>query len=211
MNRFFSCILFIMLTVLSSRAQGEEKQPIARAVTGSQVIRMLYKFRANEANIRSYGEISEAIAKAATEDPLFPYVEEGSEMTAAILVSVAWHESMFNRAAVGDHGRSFGLYQIQPPTAKVDSKLLTVARQASFIAIGLIRESIRHCLEQGRDWTEALAWYAASSPYGSKHPKIIKQSEKRMQTAAELFLEFFGARDDDTKTLGYLLSQKPSA
>lgn len=210
MKKLFSCILFLMLILTSKSSLAEDREAVARPVTGSQVMKMLYKFPASDSAIRSYVEISEAIAKAATEDPLFPYVEEGSEMTAAILVSVAWHESRFVRDAVGDHGRSFGLYQIQPGSNRVKSNLLTIARDASFIAIGLIRDSIRHCLHKGREWREALAWYAASSEYGSKHPVIISQSRKRMQTAAELFAEFFGVKDDDQKSLGYLLSRKSS-
>ena len=206
-----SCILLVMLVVSPRTALAEdEPQHVARPVTGVQVMKLLYKFRGNDAAIRSYGEISEAIARASTEDPLFPHVAEGSEMTAAILVAVAWHESRFTRDAVGDQGKSFGLYQIQPPSGRVNSKMLTVAREATFIAIGLIRDSIQHCLSKGRDWREALAWYAASSDYGSKHPKIIGQSRTRMMTAAELFTEFFAVERSEERSLGYLLSRKSS-
>lgn len=209
MRLFVSCILFVMTTALAvpnARASDDFK---ARPVTETQVLKMLHKFRANNDAIRSFGEIAAAIAKASTEDPLFPHVAEGSEMTAAILVAIAWHESRFQRSAVGDHGRSFGLYQIQPPSAKIDSKMLTVPRSASFVAIDLVRKSIQHCVEKKRNWREALAWYAASSDYGAKHPKIVRQSVVRMETAAAVFADTFGL--DDREQLGKLLSQKDAA
>jgi len=204
MKRFFSCILFFVATALSLTAHAQEPVHRARPETGAQIMKILYKFRASAGAIRSYGEVSEAIAKASTEDPLFPSIAEGSEMTAAILVALAWHESAFVPSVVGDNGRSFGLYQIQPGTAAVKSNLLTLPKTASFIAVDLIRRSVKHCLAKKRDWREGLAWYAASSEYGSAHPKIITQSRIRMEKAAELFLEFFAAE----VPFGRLLSQK---
>jgi hypothetical protein len=207
-GRLFACILLVMsLTVIPQYAIAEEQHAVSRPIPGHKVMALLYKFHASQPAINSYGEISEAIAKASTEDPLFPLVVEGSEMTACILVSLAWHESRFLPTIVGDGGRSFGLYQIQPPTARVDSKLLTLPRDASFVAIDLIRTSIAHTVKAKRDWRHALAWYAASSEEGSRHPVVVSQSHSRMELAAKLFAEFFGAQG---KTLDRLLLQKQS-
>jgi hypothetical protein len=155
-------------------------------------MKMLWIFNAPVTEIRDFGEISEAMAIAATQDPLFPELEEGSRLTAAMLVAVAWHESRFQRSAVGDHGRSFGLYQIQPNTHRIDMKLLTLPRTASLVAIDLMHKSVAWCFKQGRPWREMLAWYAASSDAGARHPKIVQQSVVRMETMAKIYTLVFG-------------------
>jgi len=103
------------------------------------------------------GEISTAIASAATQDPLFEG-ELGGYKTAALLVALARHESGFRKDILGDHGRSVGLYQIQPPTARVNLHLLTLPRDASFVAIDLIRQSFHAC--RTLPIWDRLAWYA---------------------------------------------------
>ncbi len=210
MKLVYVCILTVMSIVLSPSAAVAEPERdvkyVSTVVTESEVIAMLYKFHASHDAIINYGEVAAAIAKASSEDSLFPGKEDGSKLTAAILVSLAWHESRFRKDAVGDQGRSFGLYQIQPPTARVKSTLLTRPRDASFIAIDLIRSSIRHCIQEKRHWSEALAWYAASSPYGSRLPVVVQKSKSRMALAAKLYEEFFAG--EDTEPVGLMLSQK---
>lgn len=203
MKLVFATLALMSIVLASPSAAASPFK--ARPVTDTQVQKMLYKFRGSFEAIRGYGEISVAIANASTQDPLFPHVEEGSELTAAILVAVAWWESRFIPSAVGDNGKSFGLFQIQPPSSKINSKMLTVPREAAFVAIDLIRQSIKHCIEKKRDWREALAWYAASSEFGAKHPKIIIQSRRRMETAAALFADVFGLPEE---RISLMLSQK---
>lgn len=105
----------------------------------------------------SYGEISVAIANASLSDPLFTG-DDGAYRTAALLIALAHHESHFQKNAVGDGNKSFGLFQIQPPTAKVDSMLLMLPANASLVAIDLIRTSMKLCAK--RPLPERLAWYA---------------------------------------------------
>jgi hypothetical protein len=203
--KFLCAILVFMSIVLQTGSSLADASFKARVVTGSQVMKMLYTFNAPASEIRDFPEISEAIAIASTHDPILPNIEEGSEITAAMLVALAWHESRFRRSAVGDQGRSFGLYQIQPGVHKVNSNLLTLPRTASAIAIGLMKASVEWCLSHGRPWREALAWYAASSDAGAKHPKIVAQSVERMETMAKVYLVAFGKPANDTTTVGNLL------
>lgn len=190
MHRILCAILIVMSIVLASGSSHADFK--AKPVTGAEVMKMLWSFKAPEPQQRDFGEISEAIAIGATQDPVFPEIEEGSRLTAAMLVALAWHESNFRRSVVGDQGRSFGLYQIQPGFHKVEVKLLTVPRSATLIAIDLIRRSVQWCMKNNRPWTHALAFYAASSDAGARHPKIVEQSRVRMETAANVYVVAFG-------------------
>jgi len=156
-----------------------------RVVTAAMVLSLMLKLEPNGPHFNSYGEISEAIALASCNDPLFPNRPDGAERTAAILTALAWHESRFHPNIIGDQGRSFGLWQIQPPTAKIDASLLLLPRNAAFIAIDLIRQSMMHC--RARPWGERLSWYAASASCDPPNPKVIHQSLLRMQTADKLY------------------------
>lgn len=105
----------------------------------------------------SYPETAAAIARAADTTPLFDG-EHGKEETAALLVGVAFHESHFVRDAVGDHGRSFGLFQSQPPTAGVSRDNLLDPNEAATAALQLLQQSMRVC--RSRPLEDRLAWYA---------------------------------------------------
>ena len=131
-----------------------------------------------------YGEIAEAIADASNQDPLFPG-EDGARKTAAVLLALAYHESRFQPNVVGDNGASFGLFQIQPPTAKVEAHLLTLPRNAAFIAIGLIRTSFRVCAQD--EMKNRLAWYAAGGLGCREQGK--RKSAIRMGLAMKLLEE----------------------
>ncbi len=161
---------------------------LAKLVTEAVVIAMLYNLEPYGSHVPAYGEIAAAMTKASNEDPLFPEHEAGSEATASILVALAYQESRFHPNVIGDGGKSFGLYQIQPPTAKVDGSLLLVPMNASFIAIDLIRSSFRHC--EARPWPERLSWYIASNGCPT-HPVIVKKSMERLILAQELFRKHF--------------------
>lgn len=161
---------------------------LARAVTEAVVIAMLYQLEPYGSHVPAYGEIAASMVKASNEDPLFPEHESGSEATASILVALAWQESRFHPNVIGDSGKSFGLYQIQPPTAKVDGSLLLLPMNASYIAVDLIRQSFRHC--ESRPWPERLSWYVASNGCPT-HPIIVKKSMERLILAQELFRKFF--------------------
>ena len=161
---------------------------LAHAVAEAVVMAMLYQLAPYGSHVPSYGEVAAAVTKASNEDPLFPENESGSEATATILVALAFHESSFHPNVIGDHGKSFGLYQIQPPTARVDGSLLLLPLNASYVAIDLIRQSFRHC--EARPWPERLSWYVASNGCPS-HPIIVKKSMERLILAQELFRKFF--------------------
>jgi hypothetical protein len=161
---------------------------LAEAISGAAVMAMLYGLDSHNPHVPKYGEISEAIATAATQDPLFPQRADGSYWTAAILVALAYKESAFHANVIGDHGKSFGLFQIQPPTAQVKAELLLVPRTASFIAIDLIRQSFYHC--QKRGWEEKLSWYVASNGCPT-HPIIVKKSMDRMLLATKIMQRHF--------------------
>lgn len=163
---------------------------IARYVSEKIVISMLYFLAPNSPYIEKYGEISAAIAKAANEDPLFPHHGGGAEMTASILVALAYKESSFHQSVIGDKGKSFGLFQIQLPTAgpRIKANILLQPMSASKVAVDLIRRSFQQC--EHRNWYERLSWYVASNGCPN-HVIIVKKSAERLILAGELYKKFF--------------------
>lgn len=158
-----------------------------RGITQTVIMAMLYQLEPSSPHVPKYGEIARAIEEASNHDPLFEH-EAGSEATAAILVSLAWFESRFHANVVGDGGKSFGLFQIQPPTAKLDGALLLVPATAAKVAVDLIRTSFMTCAH--RPWIERLSWYVASNGCPT-HPKIAKKSADRLLLARSLFVKHF--------------------
>lgn len=161
---------------------------IAEVVVAAQVLKMLQYLEPTSPYTPDYGEISEAIATASTHDPLFPNRADGCLRTAAILVAVAWHESRFHKSIIGDQGKSFGLFQIQPPTAKHSANMLLNPREASYIAIDLIRTSFTACSKA--PWESRLSWYVSSNGCPD-HPVIRKKSISRMMTAERILRQEF--------------------
>ena len=163
---------------------------LAKAVSNAAIMAMLYQLEPMSPHVPRYGEVARAIEKASNQDPLFPHHEAGSQATAAILVALAWHETRFHPNLVGDNGKSFGLFQIQPPTAKLTANILLQPLTAAFIAIDLIRTSFAHCHD--RPWTERLSWYIASgNGCRDPHPVVVKKSMSRLMMAENLFRKHF--------------------
>jgi hypothetical protein len=132
---------------------------IALSIDSPLVMKVLYSV---EPYCPHHGEISEAITGAANADPLFPDRFDGCFRTAAILVALAWLTSRFRPNIVGNNGTTFGLYGIRPPASDANGKAITTnmlsnPRDASYIAIDLIRESMRK--DCGRTWEERLFGY----------------------------------------------------
>jgi hypothetical protein len=140
-----------------------------------------------------HGEVSEAIAQAANQDPLFPSREDGCFRTAAILVAIAWLGSRFQPTLVGDGGKSFGLYQIQPPSANalgrpITTNMLTNVRDASFVTIDLVRQSMMR--DAARSWEERLSDFCAS-PECQDRSTLMKRSLSRMLLADKIVRDHF--------------------
>lgn len=144
------------------------------------VVRMLLSLPGVVEDANVY-EIAPAISVAANASPVR---EEEEAWTAAMLVAIAWHESKLNRFAVGDGGRSFGLYQINV-VWKFDKEVLFEPWKATPIATGILKRSYQTCIH--RPWEERMSWYAASGKGCPTHPKIVAQSKERMLTARHVF------------------------
>ncbi|HEU4412509.1 MAG TPA: transglycosylase SLT domain-containing protein [Polyangiaceae bacterium] len=79
---------------------------------------------------------------------------DGRARADALLVAVAYHESRFDPKAVGDGGRSFGLFQLQRGGASNFSPELAARR-----SLALLRSSMNSCRDHPED--ERLAAYAS--------------------------------------------------
>ncbi len=169
------------------------------SVSAEAVMRMLYNVGGAGQYAIVYAEIAEAIARASTSDPLFPAQKAGSEMTACILVALAWHRSKF--APYANTGRYVGLYQIRPPSYPViPFSSLAIPREASLIAIDLIRESFVRC--RTLLWSERLAWLhdlgATDGPVTTEITRarsdLAKRSTLTMSLARNIFEKTFGSK-----------------
>lgn len=124
----------------------------------------------------TYPATAQAIADVVTaEEPLFAG-SDGRERTAAVLVSLAWFESTFKPGAVGDHGRSHGLYQVQGKGE------LTDPVEATRAALAMVRASFRVC--RARPVNEWLGWYAGGGPDCTRG---LRESRHRMARALWIF------------------------
>jgi hypothetical protein len=166
----------------------------AVAISGPQVIKILYAL--DPYNVH-HGEVSEAIAQASNQDPLFPEREDGCFRTAAILVAFAWYGSRFQPTLVGNNGKCFGVYQICPPSTDVlgrtiTTNMLTNVRDASFVAVDLIRTSMLQ--GAARPWEERLSWLLASQdPEQATKNRggVVKRSFDRMLLADKIAKDHF--------------------
>lgn len=161
---------------------------LAVAISSTMVMQALYALEAYGPGVGSYIEISAAIAEAANQDPLFPSREDGCARTAAVLVALAWVGSRFNTTLVGNGGKSFGMYQIAPPSADaigrpISLNMLNSPRDASLVAVDLIRSSM--FASRNRPWEERLAWL--SSWLGRGEIDNIKLSLETMLVADQVF------------------------
>jgi len=160
-----------------------------KLVTATWVLGIMYEMEPATPWIFTYGETADAIAEASNSDPLYKNDKEGAIRTASLLIALAWHESRFQPNVVGDHGRSLGLFQIQPPTAHVDGSLLLLPRSAALIAIDLIRSSFKACAKH--PVKERMAWYAAGghtcADDGEMPRKAVIASKSVVTIAEKLF------------------------
>lgn len=156
-------------------------------VTGPVVIRALYAIQPYSPH---HGEVSEAIAQAANGDPLFPQREDGCFRTAAILVALAYCASVtFDPSLVHENGKAFGLYAIRPPSADalgrtVSTNMLTNVRDASVVAIDLVRSSM---LRAGSATEDGLMDFFALGNNESDPLRDMKKSMERMLLADTIF------------------------
>jgi hypothetical protein len=180
-------------------------QAFPKLVSGLWVLRLMNTAEPGQPWSPVYGEISEAIAQASNDDPLFSG-EHGAYKTAALLVAIAWYESRFHPNIVhkeADGSTSFGLYQIQAPTAKVPGNLLLLPRTASYVAIDLLRQSFRQCASAPED--ERLAWYASSGNGCPRNPLVREQSKRRVGLARRLYEKNPPPEDEDTSSFPKVL------
>jgi len=127
----------------------------------------------------SYDATAEAIARGATEAPLFAG-EDGPARTAALLVSVSFFEARFDphaHNATDPGGGSFGLFQSsRKPIDGIDAQVTQ--------ALGAMRASFKACATRApQDW---MAFYASGS---CTNVGGVLASRRRMGMAMKLFKE----------------------
>ena len=134
----------------------------------------------------TFAATAAAIDKVAHEDPLYDD-DDGVVRTAAELVSLAFHESVFDPRAVDPEGQSFGLAQVHVSNLQN----LGIARREDLFdpetnlraALKLMRISHRLC--RGHPGDESLANYASGGPTCTV-PAGLVASRRRMKLAGAL-------------------------
>lgn len=141
------------------------------------------------AKLRStYADTAAAMSRALSEHaPVFDGAD-GRERTGVVLATLGSFESTLRPKAVGDHGRSYGLFQDQ------NHGKLTDAYEESGIAIEAIRESFHIC--RARPIAERLAFYAGGSnaPHDADgcptNEEAVTKSKHRMLRALWIFRHY---------------------
>jgi hypothetical protein len=135
----------------------------------------------------SYEDTAAAIASLVeSQDPLFEG-SNGREKTAALLVAVAWAESRFNSKAVGDEGKSVGLYQVfhsnlPTPEGFGRTDILGNPTNATAVAYRMLRYSFEMCARV--PFTERLGAYTGGTCTGER---AVWASKYRMSLAKKVF------------------------
>ena len=130
-------------------------------IPGHWVLRVMERLQPSGATkwAETYQETSEAIAEASNADPLFEG-PDGPMRTASILLAIGLFESKFNPRAIDAPQHAFGIYQIEARTVpELTVNVLLVPREASPVAIRLIRTSLKVCGNVG--WSHKLSWYTS--------------------------------------------------
>lgn len=137
----------------------------------------------------SYAETAEAVAQAAEEAPLFDG-PNGTRETAALLLGIALHESNFRPWIKGDHDRSHGLFQVQPPTIRGlggDGDDLLSPKPAARAAVIVARASMRSC--RSRPLEERLSWFAGGGPECPNNQEALGDSRAMFAIARRVLRE----------------------
>jgi hypothetical protein len=127
----------------------------------------------------TYERTAEAIARVAEEAPLF---DGDAARTAALLVSVAWHESRLRPDAKSANGRWLCLYQVDKRHVADPSKLLEDPEACTRAAMTILRASLTHC--RARPERDRLAFFMSGAC-----DKGLPQSRYRMFLASKLLRE----------------------
>lgn len=145
------------------------------------VFTLMLALQPNAPWLETYPATAAAIAEVAEEEPVFSG-EKGPQHTASLLVSLSWFESRFNAKAVGDHGASIGLYQINEHNFTIPARIaLDDPYIATREAVRLIRISQREC--RTRPVESMLGWYAWGRS-GCEH--YLDKSAHRVNLAKRL-------------------------
>lgn len=143
----------------------------------------------------TYDKTADAIAKVANAEPLF---DGDAGRTAALLVSVAWHESRLKPDAVSKNGQWLCLYQLDKRHLEDPKKALGDPETCTRAAMKILRESLAKCAK--RPHGEQLAMFMSGSC-----DKGLPESRYRMFLADRLLAKHpipvtpLGAGTDEAK------------
>lgn len=186
---------------------SETFQPVSEAT----VINMILRLGGTAKARRDYPVIAQGIARAASNDPLFP-ARTGAQATACILVACAWTSSRLRPYV--RNGNRIGLFQIRPPSfPKVSTDTLLHPGQAALIAIDLIRTSVQKMAR--RPWEERLAWYLDLGRVDGPIPDVpspiaIGKSITTMRLAQRIYKGRFAEQESGTD-LSNVVEYEPRA
>jgi len=160
----------------------------AEAIGENVVLAMMNRLEPYGTWVPNYAEIAAVIAQAANHDPLLPGRKDGCKLTAALLVALAFVRSGFHPNLTTQKG--FGLFQIRPPSPRIDGNRLLRPRDAAYIAVDLVRQSMLASREE--PWEVRLAWLLSET--GAPSTADVKKSMDIMILAESVFEGAFGSR-----------------
>jgi hypothetical protein len=161
---------------------------LPRPVSPATIMRMLYALGSTHDWRVTYPETAAGIAEAAGQDPLLTN-ESGAEITASLLVAVAFEASRLDPYSHG--GGRVGLFRIRPPTyPRPEPNVLLLPRSAALVAIDLMRTSFSTCVRM--PWEKRLAWFFdLGTPNTAPSGSALRRSSEVMRHGKQIFLRYF--------------------
>jgi hypothetical protein len=177
--------LLAVLSVGGSSAHAGASAPISQADLKVWVLEAMADMQTKEHGsdavswADTFDTTAQKIAEAATLNPLL----NDPLHTAATMVVIGWHESRYRPDIVGDHGASFGMFQVATGTAKdvgCSKEDLLNPETSSVCALKLLHVSFDVC--HYRPIEERLAQYA----WGRDCDHRLELSRHRMHQVAKI-------------------------
>jgi hypothetical protein len=159
---------------------------VCRPVPEEKIGQMLLTLAGGTTWAKTLPQTAQAIRLASLGDPLRPDREEGAEITACVLSSLAYVCSRLQPNAM--RGGSMGLYGIKPGPGAVGNQLM-LPRTASLYAVDLVRRSLS--TSRTRTFFERLVPYFEENQPALRNDRRLEKSMQTLSLAGFLYDRFF--------------------
>lgn len=188
--------------------RAPEARPVFVPVKTETVVQALHALGGGNHASARFPEIGRAIALAANEKPIRPEHPEGANLTAAVLLGIAFVCSRLSPTSSA--GGAYGLFHLRP-LGGCEVSDLTLPRTGALVAAQMVRRSLY--LSQSLPFVARLVpYFAMNMPHASRD-KHLDRSARVVGHATGVLERFFSRQPRQvhperraSETLGKLLT-----